>query len=237
MKYLPFAFLLLFCNSTLAAQDTLYVKGKKEPLIVKINVINEKTLNSLKKVKKIKFGEETKRKKQDKKQELETAIVKRDEFRSATIIQSVFTGRQTQVGPNYMHRISSDTTEKMNIWVQFGGGYYKQHTFRRDTKGHYWEFGARFERISRRDPKNCFHIGFDINQQWAKGTLFPRGSGGGLSSNPDRTVEEGVIAVQIPIGYTHRADNGLYISAGLEVTILKELFPAFNLSLGYCFLK
>jgi hypothetical protein len=220
------------------------VKGKKTPFIVEINLVNEKSLDytffesdslirlSLRKVRRIKFAYDKKEK-----QEIVPFVPTRIKFHSTALLQSVFTGRQTQIGPNYMHRISSDTTNRTSIWVQLGGGYHKQHTFRRDTKGHYWELGARLELISRRDNNNCFHLGFDINQQWARGREFSRGSSGGISSSPNNVMEEGIIAIQIPIGYTHRGNNGLYISGGLEVTVFKEFFPAFNLSLGYCFFK
>ena len=246
MKYLIISLLFIFSSASLVAQDTLYLKGKKDPLLVEVKVTNKKYLDytfldsdsivtiALRKVRRVKFAYDNKEKIEEK---TDSLIPKREKFRSVALIQSVFVGRQTQFGPNYMYRISSDTTERMNIWVQFGGGYHRQHSFRRDTKGHYWELGARFELISRRDSKNCFHTGFDINQQWAKGKMSGRGINVRSTSNANRVEDEGLIAVQIPIGYTHRADNGLYISGGLEVTVHYEFFFAFNLSIGYCFLK
>ena len=247
MKYFIFIFLFIFGSTILGAQDTLYVKGKREPLIVEINIVKKKTLNysiigsnslrtiSLKKVKKIKFGSDVKNEKQEEgpvQEKKKILVVKKEEFRSTILMQSGGLLSQTQAGLNYMHRLSSAITESRSFWLQVGGGYLAQRTFQRNTEGYYLEFGTRFELANKSNPQNRFHIGFDINNQWAKGTESTRI--GLFSSDSPEPVEDIRIAIQIPIGYTYRSDNGFYLSSGLEISTLK-FFPSLNFRFGYCF--
>ena len=244
MKYLIFILLIIFGSATLAAQDTLYVKGERKPLIVEIKIIKKKSLNyidvesgrlksiALKKVRKIRFEEEIEKETQYKNQKVLTSVDK-GEFRSTILTQLSGLLSQNQLGINYMHRINSTFTDKVSFWIQTGGGYHVQRTFRRNAEGYYLEFGGRLELASKRNPENRFHIGLDINNQWSKGTSSPDGVFF-FNGRPTELVEDSRVAFQIPVGYTYRSRNGFYLSTGLEISTHK-FFPALIFRTGYAF--
>lgn len=250
MKYLIFIFFAIFSCSTLAAQDTLYIRGERKPLLVEIKIIKKKTMNyrdvesgrvktiKLKNVRKIRFDEdaqvEEKYTRPGREQE-PLVFVEKTEFRSTILLQLSGILSQNQAGLNYMHRISPNVTEKTSFWIHAGGGYHAQRTVRRNTEGYYLEFGGRLELASRRNPEDRFHIGLDINNQWSEGTVSPDGSFiFGISGT--EFVEDSRVAIQLPIGYTHRGANGVYFSTGLELSTHKY-FPAFICRIGYNFGK
>ena len=246
MKYLFITLLFTLSSTILTAQDTLYIKGERKPLIVEIETVKKKKIDyrdldsgrlktiSLKKVRKVRFDKNLETISLDKTDNQEPIRGDKEEYRSTVLLQLSGIFNQTQAGANYMHRISPAFTETLSIWVQTGGGYHEQRTFRRNSKGYYLEFGGRLEWASRRKPENRFHLGLDINNQWSRGTESDIGFLL-LSSNVDR-VDDSRIALQIPIGYTFRSENGFYLSMGLEFST-RKFFPAYIFRSGYTFGK
>jgi len=264
MKYLIFTLLILINCSTLSAQDTLYVRGERKPLLVNIKVVKKKSLNYTKEkggliytvkmedVKEIKFqktaGTDTRRGVVEYSEPSTSypAFNEFDEFRSTISINSIGLSR-FYGGLNYLHHLSNVQIERErnHYFVNLGGGYYNRgissllngRDFVNTAKGFYLEFGVRLEISSRINPKNRFHIGLDLNNRWVEKverSLFDI-----FNPNPQFGFEVSNVtefAVQIPIGYTFRSSDGFYFTTGLEVTT-EKLFPAAHVGLGVAFGK
>lgn len=257
MKYLIFTFLIIFSGLTIAAQDTLYVKGKRKPLIVNITIVKKNSLNytteagglvrtvRMKNVKKIKFYKASGTTSSS---ESRTGPSSRpalkvnpsfDEFRSTISINSIGSVRN-YLGINYLHHLTNIKSEsgKHHYFVNIGGGNYNRRAnfslgdpdFLNRAKGFYLEFGLRVEIHRQGNPKNRFHIGLDVNNRWVEKRVSNFFNGGDEVSN----VTE--FSVQVPVGYTYRSPNGFYFTTGLEVTT-EKLFPAIHLGFGMAFGK
>jgi len=243
MKYLIFTLFFIVNCSILVAQDTIYVKGKTEPVLAEIKIVKKKSINylvygreglrtiSLKKVKRIAYKDKTKSQFQGE----EIIVEKGEEYLSTISVGLSGVLSQRQAGVNYMHRLSSARTKRITYWGEIGGGYHALITTRRSNEGFYIEFGAQAEIASKKDPKNRFHIGLYANHQWAYGrefnsfSLFSSGGGAELESG-------NYITFQVPIGYTYRGEKGLFVMSGLEITP-QLIFPALHFKVGWAFGK
>jgi len=255
MKYLLIALLFIFGSSTLSAQDTLYVKGKRKPLLVNITIVKENSLNytkekgglihtvKMKNVKKIKFKKEyevepsSQSSQYSKSTEVE-AYPEFDEFSSSISLNSIGSFRYYG-GLNYLHCLKNIQSEngRNHFFINVGGGIYRRRPLitlgtleqQNQARGTYLEVGMRMEVSSKQSPKNRFHIGLDINNRWVEKTITRFFDPGG---NEVSNVSE--LAIQVPIGYTFRSPDGFYLVTGLEVTT-EKLFPAAHVGVGYAF--
>jgi hypothetical protein len=253
MKYLILALLFIFGGTTLAAQDTLYIKGKRKPLIVDITIVKKKSLNytkidgglvrtvKMKNVKKIKFYKQveiasTQQRTTDNNPSKRVNNPNFDEFLSTFSLNSIGTTR-FYGGLNYLHHIPKFEAKngKHHFFAKVGGGHYRRvrsNLFANSLRaeGFYLEFGILMEVSSTRNPKNRFHIGLDFNNRWAEQISFNF-----IGSNSEVEVKNITeYAIQIPIGYTFRSREGFYLTTGLEITT-EKLFPAAHIGVGVAF--
>lgn len=259
MKYLIIIFLFLISNLTLIAQDTLYVKGARKPLIVNITIVKKNSLNytkeeggfiytvKMKNVRKIAFKTATRNESfssngiaSDNSSSAERVYPDFEEFRSTISVNSIGTGRY-HLGLNYLYNIDSKS-EYRKYFFNIGGGYYRRRVsvlspvfgsfnFVR-AKGYYIEFGARLEVKSKKRPQNRFHIGLEVNNRW----IEIRTSNPNSFPAPQETevANKNEFNIQIPIGYTLRTDEGFYFNTGLELTT-EKIFPAIHAGIGFAF--
>ena len=240
-------------SSVRSSIDTIYLKWQVEPLFVYITSVKEKSLNytkskggalrtvKMENIKEIRYGyrpisSDIRSSSFDKFRltlTLEEMLEnKREEYRSTISIHSAGLIGQGQFGFNYMHRLEAASTERMNYWLQIGGGSHEQNIPQRIAKGHYWELGGIVEIQSMNKIKQNFHIGCDLNFQFSEVEEFSFGV-----INRAFEFEERRLVLQFPIGYTFRGDNGFYLAAGFELTTITKFFPAFDFKIGYAFGK
>ena len=255
MKYIIFTLLFIFSSGTITAQDTLYVKGKRKPLIVNITVVKKNSLNyttedgglvrtvKMKNVRKIKFYKTTDTTGSTEEVMRPISVVETipafDEFRSTISINSIGSWRYYG-GLNYLYHLENmkSKNERHHYLINIGGGYYNRRIgfalgdpeFINRAKGYYLEFGLRLEINSPRNSKSRFHIGLDVNNRWVERTIISFFN----QRNEVSNVSE--FSVQVPLGYTYRSSNGFYFTTGIEVTT-EKLFPAAHIGVGVAFGK
>ena len=231
-------------NKDASAFDKIYLKGKKEPLLVYITAVKKNTLNYTKRkggglhTIRMEDVEEIKYK------EIPFMVYPEfDEFQSTIFVNSSGVIRY-YLGLNYLYHLKGLYLKKKRhkFFINIGGGYYnrQQMPFESEpafidlARGVYFEYGARFEFRNLRKPRSRFHVGLEANHRWEARTTFS------YSFETDITTREfsnlTKFAIQVPIGYTFRSPKGFYYSAGLEVTTEKVL-PAYHIGLGFAFGK
>jgi len=237
MKNLLVLLFITLSNTLLFTQDTLYLKGEKEALLVNITIVKKKSLIYTKsrggfiRTVKMEDVESIRYRKKDLDQQLEEKN-KQDEFRS-TISLQYLVGLQSELGLNYMHRLSSPFTQRLACLVKLGGGVRAQNNngilglSTINTKGNYLELGLHLEFISKRKPKNRLHVGMNINKHKIKGKIF--------SGSSFREINANKIVFEIPLGYTFRSNKGFYLDTGLEFRT--DILLAPYLAAGWTFGK
>jgi len=262
MKYLFFTLLFTFLGTTLMAQDTLYVRGKRKPLLVNITIVKEKSLNytkmqggfiysiKLKDVKKIRFqkteelesntqySDNSSTSKNNSSRSRKKPIYSEfDEFSSTISLNSIGSVRYYG-GINYLRHIPSlgVKSSRHHFFVNSGGGFYNR------------VIGLGITRSSSINKARGFFLEFGMRMEVSS----PRDPSNrfhiGLDANhrwvkkttfnfilsSPEISNENEFSIQVPVGYTYRSADGFYFTAGLEVTTEKP-FPLIHIGLGLAF--
>jgi len=259
LKYIFITLIFSVSITDTSAQDTLYLRGEKNPQIVNITIVKKNSLNyskengglihivKMKDVNKIKFFKPKIKISEEvtSHQKIDSSFIKMEdypefkEFRSTISVNSIGIWRN-YTGLNYLHYIKSLQSKSghRHFFANLGGGFYKRTLlpslgtpeFNDRAEGYYLEVGMHMEIRNKRKPKNRLHIGLELNNRWVEKTITS-------FIEPIHEVSDVVeFAVQIPIGYTFRSPQRFYFNTGVEVTT-EKLFPALHVGIGLAFGK
>ncbi len=221
---------LFFAVQHLAAQDTLYLQGRKEPVLVNILKVKNKTIEynkyggssdktlTVSRDRVARFGykptEEQLAADAADLADLTTPYVRKTHtFYLAT---RGLLGLPT-VGAYYDHSLYTNASGSLNIGGFAGGGLVNAGESENRTvpTGRFIELGSRLETGKNR---LFFHSGMNVRKEFY---------------NFDSMVESVVLG--IPFGATFRANTGAYLSAGGELHSRSWAEPLFRLRFGWSF--
>ncbi|MGK0365586.1 MAG: hypothetical protein ACI85O_002652 [Saprospiraceae bacterium] len=224
-------FTLLFCVQ-LSAQDTLYIKGKRAPLLAEIVKVKNKVILykkyqgrsdrtlEISRDRVLHFGLQPSPKQIISEQE-ELQGLKEDFVRKPNTVYMSTRGilGLSTLGLYYDRSIFTNTDGNMNLGILVGGGLTNagETDVKNNPNGQYVELGGRAEFGRQRV---FFQTG--LNTRYVSET----------------TVEEemsSAIHLGIPFGVTFRNNRGAYLTGGGEFSSLNWAQPLLKLALGWSF--
>ena len=232
MKNTLFLFFLLFFCTQLSAQDTLYVKGRKAPLLAEIVKLKNKVILykkykgksdkvlEISRDRVLRFGLQPSPK-QVAIEEKELIDLREDFMRKPNTIYMSTRGilGLNTVGVYYDRSIFTNAANNMNLGILLGGGLTNAGETDRENNpnGKYIELGGRAE-FGR--SRVLFQTG--LNARYVSET---------------NVMDENISAIHLglPFGITFRSNQGAYITGGGEFSSLNWAQPLLKLAFGWSF--
>ena len=232
MKNTLFLFFTLFFCIQLTAQDTLYVKGKKIPLLAEIVKVKNKVILykkyegksdrilEISRDRVLRFGlqpsPEQIASEQDELKELKEDFVRKPN----TVYMSTrgILGLST-IGLYYDRSIFTNSTGNMNIGILIGVGLTNagETDLENNPNGKYTELGGRAEFGRKRI---FFQTG--LNARY-------------VSETTPEEEKVSAIYLGLPFGITFRSNRGAYLTSGGEFSSLNWAQPLLKLAFGWSF--